>query len=412
MKNPGLKIAVFLFVLFWPLIPLQAASEDYCIWSPIANTNPKAGEDICNNPGEDYFVRDSTGEFCSDKTKWNKNLICCCQVKERPGQCSMSKVCPAGERCVDGWCTGLTSNTKGPKFTPPNLQIEIPGLNLISEDVKCELGNSGEYSCQVPWLGQYIKAIYNYGLGVVGILAAIVLMAGGVMWLISRGDASKVTQAKEMIIGSITGLIILTGSYVLLIQINPDLVKFKSITIGYIKQAEFIKNGSDSELNTLSSSACPSSNNLQSIKGLVDLNNVSDPRLTSDAVNGLKKAIDEAAKQNVKLLITSANRTYEKQRELWYVELSKHNGDETETRKFVAHPSKCQNTCYGHCAGVAIDVCIKGSPSCGKVGKSSDANYSDADVKKLQSIMKSAGWIRYCAEWWHFQYGQSPANPC
>jgi hypothetical protein len=84
------------------------------------------------------------------------------------------------------------------------------------------------------WIGEYITGIYNYGLSVAGILAAIMLMAGGLLWLVSGGDAGRITQAKELIVGSITGLIILAASFIILVQINPNLVKFNPLSIGTI----------------------------------------------------------------------------------------------------------------------------------------------------------------------------------
>ena len=86
----------------------------------------------------------------------------------------------------------------------------------------------------MPWIGEYITGIYNYGVNIAGILAAIMLMAGGLLWLVSGGDAGRITQAKELIIGSVTGLIILAGSYIILIQIDPNLVKFAPLNIGTI----------------------------------------------------------------------------------------------------------------------------------------------------------------------------------
>lgn len=121
---------------------------------------------------------------------------------------------------------------EAPKFVMPQWQVKIPTVNLTEPN--CSLKEDGTYYCEVPWLGQYIVGLYNYGLSVAGILAAIMLMAGGVIWLISGGDASKVGQAKELIIGSITGLVILSASYILLTQINPELANFKPLGIGVI----------------------------------------------------------------------------------------------------------------------------------------------------------------------------------
>lgn len=127
---------------------------------------------------------------------------------------------------------------KAPLFTIPDFQVKIDTVKLSA--VTCVTDpDSGNSVCPVPWIGEYVGGIYNYALSIAGILAAIMLMASGVIWLISGGDASKITQAKELIIGSITGLVILTSSYVLLTQINPDLVKMKSINVDYISTIDF-----------------------------------------------------------------------------------------------------------------------------------------------------------------------------
>lgn len=78
---------------------------------------------------------------------------------------------------------------------------------------------------------KYIRAIYQYGIGVVGILAAVVLMFGGLLWLTAGGNTGQVSEAKEWIKASLTGLIIALLSYIILLTVNPDLVNLKTITI-------------------------------------------------------------------------------------------------------------------------------------------------------------------------------------
>lgn len=137
--------------------------------------------------------------------------------------------------CGDKYGTISKSNnasvSKTALFTPPDFQVKIPGLDKF-ETITCTTGKE----CSIPWIGQYISGIYNYALAIVGIIAAIVLMAGGLMWLISGGDASKITQAKELIIGSISGLVILIASYALLAIVNPDLVNLKPVRITPIEK--------------------------------------------------------------------------------------------------------------------------------------------------------------------------------
>lgn len=123
-----------------------------------------------------------------------------------------------------------------PKFIMPDIQITIPGLKLTpSSSIVVYTNPDGTSNASIPWIGEYLLALYNYGLTVAGILAAVVLMAGGILWLVSGGDASKITQAKELIAGSITGVIILSCSYIILYQINPDLTIFKPIGLGVLQ---------------------------------------------------------------------------------------------------------------------------------------------------------------------------------
>jgi len=166
----------------------------------------------------------------------------CFSDEDRSGDAKCSDPKPAGSSGLVNTeyfcCCQATQEaaTKEPKFKIPELQIDIPTLKL--SEVKCQADDSGNFNCPIPWIGEYIVAIYNYGVGVAGILAAIMLMAGGVLWLISGGDSSKVSQAKELIAGSVTGIIILMSSYILLLEINPKLVTFKPISLNYIKEAE------------------------------------------------------------------------------------------------------------------------------------------------------------------------------
>ena len=135
--------------------------------------------------------------------------------------------------CAPPTAASTAKTTDAPLFKIPDFQIKIDTVKLTEVVCVTDL-DTGNSVCPVPWIGEYIIGIYNYALSIVGILAAIVLMAGGVMWLISGGDASKITQAKELITGSITGLIILSASYIILYQVNPDLTKMKPIKVDYI----------------------------------------------------------------------------------------------------------------------------------------------------------------------------------
>ncbi|MFA6106058.1 MAG: pilin [Patescibacteria group bacterium] len=122
-------------------------------------------------------------------------------------------------------------------FVAPNIQIAIPGVNISKDSVSC----SGDY-CDIPWIGEYVAGIYKYAIGVVGILAAIMLMVGGVRWLTAGGNASAVTDAQSYITGSLTGLVLALLSYTILYTINPALVSFKPIRVKMVENIPITSN--------------------------------------------------------------------------------------------------------------------------------------------------------------------------
>ena len=78
-------------------------------------------------------------------------------------------------------------------------------------------------------IGNYVKAIYKYAIGIVGILATVVMMWGGVIWITAGGNTERISNAKSWISASLTGLVLALASYTILYTINPNLVKFEPI---------------------------------------------------------------------------------------------------------------------------------------------------------------------------------------
>ncbi len=126
-----------------------------------------------------------------------------------------------------------------------------------------EVGIPGEFeeTMDVPGdtsaIGNYIKAIYSYSIGIVGILAAVVLMIGGVTWLTAGGNANKVESAKQWIGGALTGMVLALSSYMILLQINPELVNFHVREIHKTAQSDLeLFRASDPSCSWVISSTC------------------------------------------------------------------------------------------------------------------------------------------------------------
>lgn len=124
----------------------------------------------------------------------------------------------------------------------PQVPIPVGGSGFDTGD-NVDVGSyytssTGDRYFKADLLPKYINTFYKYFQGIVGILAVIILMIGGVVWLTSAGDSTRIGQAKKMIGGAITGIIILFSSWIILNTVNPDLVNLPTIDIPTIKAYE------------------------------------------------------------------------------------------------------------------------------------------------------------------------------
>jgi len=233
-----------LFILpllaFWIFIPLTAKAVDLhrciyvgtgacggswpekkdvseCIWQ----ADEVSGENCCTNGNSSFLFSKAA---CADNTNGYKTIApksscvtntCCCPPASMAAS-STSNLCPAAET-----------------FIPQNLsfapQVTIPGSDFVE-------GKPYTLKNDTSPIAQYIKSYYQYGLGIVGIVAAIVLMLGGIIWLTAAGSSSKIEQAKDMITSSLVGMFILFGSWIILRTINPDLVNLKTTSVNMIEK--------------------------------------------------------------------------------------------------------------------------------------------------------------------------------
>jgi len=122
-------------------------------------------------------------------------------------------------------------------------QIGIPGSEF-QQETGTTIGTpgtnatTGEAVMRSDLLARYIAAFYNWGFGIVGVIAVLMLMAAGVIWLTSGGDSGKIGNAKKMIEGALMGAGLLVGSWFLLNTINPNLTNLPAIEMTIIKQVK------------------------------------------------------------------------------------------------------------------------------------------------------------------------------
>jgi hypothetical protein len=129
--------------------------------------------------------------------------------------------------------------------TPPRLGISIPGLTF-SEATVTESGMAS-----IPYLADYISAVYRYSIGVGTIIVAIIIIVSGLQ-IITSGGGNQLAAAKSRIVMSLVGLVLAWFSYVILFTINPNLIRFGELKIPIVPQIDlssYIQNSTSRNAN-------------------------------------------------------------------------------------------------------------------------------------------------------------------
>lgn len=182
--------------------------------------------------------------------------------------------CQSGTDCVGGagnnktaFCGQKTSDPsegkicKGLDIAPAQTEGEQPRLAIPDPKLNIPFGNldealksptvetiDGTKYLVIPWLALYIGELYKYALGIVTLIAVLMIMVGGIVWLTAGGNQERVANAKKYISGSLIGLALALFSYTILRTINPALIKFESLKIQQVGLVETERETSDNTL--------------------------------------------------------------------------------------------------------------------------------------------------------------------
>lgn len=108
--------------------------------------------------------------------------------------------------------------------------IPIPGLEFSSTLVK-----QGE-DLVIPYLAQYLSAMQRYASGIAVTAAAVMIVYGGFLYIMSSSGAG-VQTGKDVIQNAAIGLLLVLGSVTILAAINPNTVAPAAIKITSIKRS-------------------------------------------------------------------------------------------------------------------------------------------------------------------------------
>jgi len=116
--------------------------------------------------------------------------------------------------------TALAADTSCNQTQAGNLAIQL----------EMPFGSLGQnFTINGDAIGRYIAAIYIFGSAAVVVFCIIMIMVGGLQWIL-YGTADKVSKAKETIVKALIGLFIAIFAVFILEVLNPGAVSFNPIS--------------------------------------------------------------------------------------------------------------------------------------------------------------------------------------
>lgn len=181
-----------------------------------------------------------------DGTKCNapqSSSAVCKELKELP--CKTNYECKwstASAKCEAGSVFYNTLNalyTEGTDFIKNlnpnsgssnyNVIVDIPCDSTITKiigGVSCT--KTENYTNSIPL---YIARLYQFGFGIVGVVALLMIVIGAAKYTLSAGSFASKDEAKSQITEAIYGILLLFAAYLILYTINPGLVSIEAPTL-------------------------------------------------------------------------------------------------------------------------------------------------------------------------------------
>jgi|GEM_PF-2142646 len=118
--------------------------------------------------------------------------------------------------------------TKSEKSLPketvtPILNVPIPNLTFSNAIVT-------PTSVKTSYLADYLNAIYKYLITISVIIAIVMVMVGGLQYVLASGSG-KSAEAKKRITNATTGLVLLLSVYMILYTVNPQLTILRELEL-------------------------------------------------------------------------------------------------------------------------------------------------------------------------------------
>jgi hypothetical protein len=198
---------------------------------------------LCTQGNDKVCLTDSLTNDCTELAKKIPNSYICNPLNDiqcKPITSGGSAVCPEPPKDVASFkapATGKAMDTIV-EFLPiiPEQNVKIPGLTYGMELSAKQEGF--KQKIQLPFLGQFISALYRYMIGASIVAAAVMIVYGGFMFILGQTMAS-VSRGKSIIYDALIGLILMLSAYTLLHLVNPQTTALKPIGLERVKPDPF-----------------------------------------------------------------------------------------------------------------------------------------------------------------------------
>jgi hypothetical protein len=146
------------------------------------------------------------------------------------------------------------------------LNFFVPTISHAQVQISASIPGKYDLTSSGTVPGQFVYDFYQYALAIGGILAFGIVVYGGVRYMISAGNPSGQSDAKEWIQAALMGILLLAGAYFILNVINPNLV---NLTLPTLQTVQIATNtGGSAGGGTGSSGGGSSPTNSQAAKNL------------------------------------------------------------------------------------------------------------------------------------------------
>ncbi len=236
------------------------------------------------------------------------------------------------------------------------LLAPIPGLEnspgVSSKDGRVYIDDIKTYQ-----LGNYINILFQIALSILGVISVVMIVVAGVQYMTVESIYGK-TDAKQKIIGAVTGLILALSIYLIINTINPEILKINltsgitsvKITSDFESGDGFYPSGRYTNVNPgTKTKTCP--------EGITYVGGIGVCKTISDKIELL---LSDSRAAGVKLGGWGA-RTYDRQVELRKKNCTKPNFDIYEGNSRECTPPTARPGYSRHESGLAIDFTCNGA---------------------------------------------------